>query len=66
MVLPLVAGNGMSFLQRTLVYTAMSRAKQLLVVVSSPPVLEHAVSNVAVQTRLTYLNVRVEEALRRN
>jgi hypothetical protein len=62
-VLPLVAGNGMSFLQRTLVYTAMSRAKHLLVVVSSPPVLEHAISNTAVQRRLTYLGTRVAKRL---
>ena len=64
-VLPLVAGNGMSFLQRTLVYTAMSRAKHLLVVVSSPPVLEHAISNAAVQRRLTYLGTRVARRLER-
>ncbi len=52
-------------LQRTLVYTAMSRAAQLLVLVAAPAALAQGVANVDPQRRLTNLPPRVRNHVAR-
>lgn len=62
-VLPLPPDCGSQMLQRTLLYTAVSRAKQLLVLVSAQEVVDQCVRNADTKTRLTRLTERVDEAL---
>jgi hypothetical protein len=57
-VVPLSSDNG-RMLQRTLLYTAMSRASELLVVAASPPVLRRCVAAVEPQSRFTNLPARI-------
>jgi ATP-dependent exoDNAse (exonuclease V) alpha subunit len=59
-VMPIVPQHSM-MLYRNLLYTALSRAKQLLVLVGSEPALHSAVHNGAASRRVTLLAERVDD-----
>ena len=60
--MPLVRENG-KMLQRTLLYTAMSRASQLLVLVADPVILKACVTNSDSASRLTHLPHRTRRGV---
>jgi len=62
-VVPLVREHGRNMLQRPLLYTAMSRAKELLVLVASQELLVQASRTTDPLERLTNLPARVRESL---
>ena len=62
MVFPLVRENR-RMLQRAVVYTAMSRASQLLVLVADPLVLQTAAAAAEPSKRLTNLQRRIRKRL---
>jgi len=64
-ILPLVREHTV-MLHRKLVYTAMTRARRLLVLVGSRRVLELAVARMATEQRYTGLIARVKAQLRQN
>lgn len=50
-------------LQRNLVYTGITRAKKILVIVGTRKALEYSVNNMAVTKRNTMLKERLESML---
>ena len=61
-IVPLSSENG-RMLQRTLLYTAMSRASELLVLVASPRVLEKCIATIDTGKRFTNLQSRLHNKL---
>lgn len=61
-VIPLVTQHYM-MLERTLLYTAVTRGKQLVVLVGAPRAIAMAVENTASRTRHTWLAERIRTAL---
>lgn len=61
-IVPLSSENG-RMLQRTLLYTAMSRASELLVLVASPRVLEKCIATIDTGKRYTNLQSRLHNKL---
>jgi len=60
-VVLVVLGRHHVMLQRNLLYTGITRAKKLLVVVSEPWILNRCVENVKVKDRITFLRQRLEK-----
>lgn len=53
--------NHYVMLQRNLIYTGITRAKQVLVIVGTRKALSYAVRNVTVTKRNTFLKERLQE-----
>lgn len=65
-VVVVLLGQHRVMLQRNLLYTAITRAKKLLVLLSSPWALSVAVENITVNSRHTLLRQRLEKLIAKN
>ena len=64
-VIPLISAPPM-LMTRNILYTAITRAKKMVVLIGDPACMELMVSNDKQQTRYTYLQERVLERGRKN